>query len=213
MSPDGSPKLPPEEKLLRLIRQKSVKPAVAAAGAAPAAAAPTVMVVRTAAPEHGAPWLQGLVALLGVMLLAEAGWLVWQVVQPAPAPGAMALELPVTVTPVEAAPPPAIELPSLAASAARPLFALPQRDTGGEGAAARPSRGASQAAKELAARLSLNGIMGGEAPQAIIEDTETKKTFFVSIGQLVDDAVLEEVSEEQKRVILDLNGEKIELTL
>ena len=46
----------------------------------------------------------------------------------------------------------------------------------------------------------------------IIEDSETKKTFFVTAGQMViEDAVVEQVLDS--RVILTVAGEKIELSL
>jgi len=60
--------------------------------------------------------------------------------------------------------------------------------------------------------LTLMGIVSGNPAQAIIEDAETKKTYFVTPGQMVvDGAVLERVLDN--RVVLDLNGEKIDLTL
>jgi type II secretory pathway component PulC len=64
----------------------------------------------------------------------------------------------------------------------------------------------------LVTRLTLSGIVAGDPAQAIIEDTETKKTYFVTAGQPVaEGAVLDQV--ESNRVILDLNGEKITLSL
>ena len=56
------------------------------------------------------------------------------------------------------------------------------------------------------------GIMAGNPGQAIIEDTQTKKSYFVSPGQpVVDGAMLDQVLDN--RVILDFEGEKIELSL
>ena len=56
------------------------------------------------------------------------------------------------------------------------------------------------------------GIVAGDSPQAIIEDSETKKTFFVTAGQMVvDGAVVEQVLDH--RVVLTVAGEKIELSL
>jgi hypothetical protein len=215
MSPDGSPKPPPEEKLLRLIREKSLRPAVAVASVAPAGPAPSIGFVRQVPRSAQWPWLQALVAVLAVLLAAEAGWLIWQVLQPATSPATAALQLPVTLTSVEAPAAPPMELPSLAASATRSLFVAPVAQASASEGSPRPAaRAASAAAKELAVRLSLNGIMGGDPAQAIIEDTVSKKTYFVTPGQSVaDGAVVEEVSEAQKRVILDLDGERIELTL
>ena len=56
------------------------------------------------------------------------------------------------------------------------------------------------------------GIVSGDPGEAVIEDAETKKTYFVTTGQaVVEGATLERVLDN--RVILDLGGEKIELTL
>jgi len=64
----------------------------------------------------------------------------------------------------------------------------------------------------LAARLTLVGIMAGDPAQAIIEDPQTQKAHFVTVGQhLIEGLIVEEIRED--RVLLDLNGEKIELSL
>lgn len=56
------------------------------------------------------------------------------------------------------------------------------------------------------------GIVSGNPGQAIIEDSQTKKTHFVTVGQVVvEGAVVEQVLDHH--VILDLDGEKIDLTL
>jgi hypothetical protein len=61
-------------------------------------------------------------------------------------------------------------------------------------------------------RLSVLGIMAGSVPQAVLEDTQTKKTYVVTIGQRILDGLL--VNDIQDgRVILDLQGETIELSL
>jgi hypothetical protein len=64
----------------------------------------------------------------------------------------------------------------------------------------------------LAARLTLTGIVSGDPPQAIIEDSETHKTFFVTPGQtIVAGAMLERL--EENRAVLSYGGERIELGL
>ena len=64
----------------------------------------------------------------------------------------------------------------------------------------------------MAARLTLMGIMAGNPGQAIIEDSQTKKTYFVTVGQgVVEGAVVEKILDN--RIQLDLAGEKIELSL
>jgi hypothetical protein len=148
-------------------------------------------------------------ALLGL----EAAYLLLQLTRPFP-------DIPVPVVPgVPTLPPvppdlqtfsaPLPDVPSLAASATRPLFAS---SVNAGGSAASSGTAPSVAAKTLAARLSLMGIMAGDPGQAIIEDTQTKKTYFVTVGQaVVEGAILESVLDN--RVILELAGEKIELTL
>ena len=64
----------------------------------------------------------------------------------------------------------------------------------------------------LVARLTLTGIVEGDPAQAIIEDSETKKTYFVTAGQvIVGGAILEKVGDTG--VVLNLAGERIDLTL
>ena len=96
-----------------------------------------------------------------------------------------------------------------ASSASRPLFAAPAGRAGTPG----PSRSApSGSAQLLASRLTLTGVISGDPPQAIIEDSQTQKTYFVTVGQaLAEGAVLDQVLDN--RVILDFQGEKIELNL
>ena len=101
-------------------------------------------------------------------------------------------------------------LPSLAESVSRPLFSPPADASGS--ASSGPRQAPSGSAALLASRLTLLGIVAGTPGQAIIEDSQTKKTHFVSPGQaVVDGAVVDQVLDT--RVILDFLGEKIELTL
>lgn len=165
---------------------------------------PAAARVRLALPSwpHLAVWG------LGGVLLIEAVWLIVQAVRPLP-------EIPVPVVASPSADEPATAaavldgLPALSATASQPLFTPP---------AATPSMPSASAAipsasvRQLAARLTLTGIIAGSPAQAIIEDAETKKTYFVTAGQaVVDGAVLEQVLDN--RVILDRAGEKIELSL
>lgn len=59
--------------------------------------------------------------------------------------------------------------------------------------------------------LSLIGIIAGEKPQAAIEDKKIQKTYFLYKGQMLNQMRVEEILED--RVILDFEGEKLELTL
>ena len=113
MSPSGSPKPPPEERLLKLIRAKPARPEPAAAVRAEAGP-----LLRAGAYEW--PWSRVVIPSLAVLFIAEAVWLGVQLIRPVPA-----VTLPhAALSPPPSEPPPssAPELPSLAASAARPLF-------------------------------------------------------------------------------------------
>lgn len=59
--------------------------------------------------------------------------------------------------------------------------------------------------------LSLIGIISGDNPQAIIEDRRNQKTYFLNKGQTINQMTLEEIFND--RVILNYEGEKLELTL
>ena len=79
-------------------------------------------------------------------------------------------------------------------------------------ASVRLSPALSQEARALAARLTVIGLVDGDPPQAIIEDTQTQKTYFVSAGQSgTEGLIVTEIREN--RVVLDLNGQPIELSL
>ena len=139
--------------------------------------------------------------------MIEVALLALQISNPLPMTG-----LPVVDRPTGSGTPPIVslsDLPSLASSASPTLFA-----SGIEPVVEKPVTKAAQseAAKLLASRLTLMGIVSGNPSQAIIQDSQTQKTYFVTVGQsVVDDAVLEQVKDHG--AILDLNGEKIELAL
>ncbi len=59
--------------------------------------------------------------------------------------------------------------------------------------------------------LSLIGIVAGDKPQAVIEDRKIQKTYFLNKGQSVNQMIVEDILED--RVILDFEGEKLELVL
>ena len=213
MSPNGpTNRPPPEERLLRLIRsqepQSSTATSRADTGAAQADAARVGPMRGSRAAARGVTWARCAVGGLSLVLAVEIVSLIIQWTRPLPS---------VTVPMVGAAsqagpapaPAPSQDMPSLAASAAHPLFTSPAV-TPLASAGPRPAQSASS--KMLAFRLTLIGLMLGNPAQAVIEDSQTKKTYFVSPGQMVvDGAVLEQVLDNH--VILDLNGEKIDLTL
>ena len=195
----------PEEKLLRLIRGKSVAPQTASGGA-PAAAAPPPRGLPINFFISGWQWVTIVSVLLGLILIVEVATLIFQFTRPVPSVEIRPVN-PVAVDAPAAEPTPVEPIPSLAAAAQRPVFVSPVASTGGSAEIKPPSTDA----KQFAAKLTLTGIITGDPPQAILEDTETKKTYFVSPGQVVDGAVVESVLEN--RVILNLQGEKVELGL
>src|SRR5262245_27762549 len=101
MSPDGSVKPPPEEKLLRLIRGKGPRPHPDAPEALPASVA--AVAVRAGAARPGsAAWMQWAVWGLGGILAAEALMLIVSVVWPVPKP--VVPPVPAPIEPVTADP-------------------------------------------------------------------------------------------------------------
>ena len=206
MSPDGSAKSPPpEERLLQLIRGK---PRPSSAAVAPQPASTMLMSRATAVgvrwTSHWPVWVGG---VLGVILMVEVVVLIVQLIRPLPSimlPSVSASP-PATGSPTVALP----EVPSISQEVSRPLFAPSSAEPG---QTASSIMAPSTQATDLAARLSLVGIVSGNPPQVIIEDSQTKKTYFVSQGQpVVEGAMVEQVFDT--RVILNLQGEKVELAL
>jgi hypothetical protein len=199
----------PEEKLLKLIRGKGRAPAgVAEAAAGQRPAASVTSLPRPSARPRLRYGTRVLIIGLGCLLVVECILLMVQALQPPPhvavPPLPKVSDAPATQA--EALPP----MPSLAQSVSRPLFSSSTEMPGTGPSGARPAPSAS--ATQLASRLTLLGIIAGNPGQAIIEDSQTKKTYFVSPGQpVVGGAVVDQV--EEHRVILDVQGEKIDLTL
>ena len=219
MSPDGSKTVSPEEKLLRLIRGKGQAAGSVARGAAAApqaAASGTAAARRPRGMRMPAWWLTAINLALGGLVAGELTMLVLMQTETAP-------PLPAVPTstkdrpgrPLEE-PPPAVEaepLPSLSSVTSRPMFhvdlpsavAVPVSD--GKMPAAQ-----SDQLKELKGRLTLIGVVADETPQAIIEDSQTKKTHFVAQGQdFIEGIVAVEVQEN--RVKLEVGGQTFELSL
>jgi len=68
------------------------------------------------------------------------------------------------------------------------------------------------AIKEVAKKtegFKLVGISWSDEPDAMIEDSKSKKTFFVKIGDLINDVKVESISKD--KVILSYEGEEVEL--
>lgn len=72
-----------------------------------------------------------------------------------------------------------------------------------------------QAAKikleEIIKTFALKGIIAGEPPQAVIEDTKSAKTYFVTTQDNIGDIAIEEITDT--RVRLKLEGQSADLTL
>ena len=157
-----------------------------------------------------AGWLRAVIAGLGVVIGLEALTLLTLWTKPLPTIAAS--------TPAASSSPAATEdagegpgIPSLASAVGRPMF---QMDAQAPAAAAEGPVGAPQTdrARQLVERLSLIGLVSGDPPQAIIEDTETKKTYFVSVGQFLAEGLRVEALRDN-RITLSLHGEKFELVL
>lgn len=65
--------------------------------------------------------------------------------------------------------------------------------------------------EEVKSQLSLLGVVGGAAPQAIIEDKRTQKTYFLNKGSTFDDIEVGDILEN--KVILIYKGKQFELIL
>lgn len=199
----------PEERLLRLLRAKPRETVPATAGQAAATVPPRLGRRGLQTPREAiGRWPQWAAGVLAVLIAVELAALAYHLVRPAslralpPESEAQA--------PREPAPQP-LPLPSLAAASARPLFVEPT-GVDSDGAGGKAAQAPSGLARQLATRLNLLGIVAGDTPQAIIEDTQTQKTYFLTTGQtVVEGAVVQEIRET--RVILNLAGEPIELTL
>lgn len=206
LSPAESGKTPlPEERLLRLIRGKGRQAAPVAASSVTVSQDPPPPAARPAGKVTGrsVPWLQLISGGLGLILLAELGGIVFQLVQPLPVIEVTGFERPQPAGPALPLP----TTPALSVHAGKPLFAdpLPAR-------VIEKPRGPSAEAVNLESRLSLVGIVDGDPPQAIIEDASTSKTHFVVEGQKVTEgAVVTEI--HANRVVLDWFGEQIDLSL
>lgn len=206
MSPDGSQKSPPEERLLKLIRGKEPQPAMPVVFT-PSQDAGVLKVESSDVSQQTMRWSSIVIGLLSLMLIAEIVLIIMEALKP----------IPYVVIPVIPKSRQVIDvgvqkereaLMSIADSAARQIFIAPVVAVKAAVKDDRPSL----AVSSLSARLSLLGIVSGESPQAIIEDSQTKKTHFVSEGQHVaEGARVKEIADSS--VILEVADETIELTL
>jgi len=198
----------PEEKLLSLIRGHEPR-AVAESPAAPVGGGTAAMATAIGGMGGRArsmPWPRVAIGCLGLALLVEVVSLLVEVMRPLPVVHVLAVT-PLVVTEPAHPVAPNPEIPSLAVSLSPSVF------TPGAGTSEAPTvkGGSSASARQLASRLSLMGIISGTPGEAVIEDSQTKRTYFVTTGQVVvEGATLEQILDN--RVVLDFDGEKIELT-
>lgn len=73
---------------------------------------------------------------------------------------------------------------------------------------ANPS-GAGIAQAEILKNISLLGVISAAEPQAVIEDKNAQKTYYVTKGQFIGDYQIENIQEG--KIILNYNGQKYEL--
>lgn len=85
------------------------------------------------------------------------------------------------------------------------IFDAPLSETGTD------TSGTSTSAKDAIKNLKLVGIMLGEKPEAIIEDTKDKTTLFLHKGEKLDKLEIKDIQESKIIVIYD--GEEFELDL
>ena len=156
--------------------------------------------------DWAAKWPQWATGLLGTVVIVELGLLVFQLARPLPP---LDLSTPSTANPpVSADELTPASMPSLASLTSRPLFAA------GEAQQTTPQETAlpSGQVNALAARLSLVGVVAGASPQAIIEDSQTHKSYFVTKGQpVVEGVVVQDI--QDNHVVLKYQSETIELNL
>ncbi|MBM3246109.1 MAG: hypothetical protein FJZ13_02140 [Candidatus Omnitrophica bacterium] len=80
------------------------------------------------------------------------------------------------------------------------------------GTTAQGTIGASSVATpDLTKDLNLVGIISGVNPQAVIEDKNTQKTYYLSNGQFIGELQIEDIQEG--KIILNYNGQRYELYL
>ena len=220
MSLDGSKTASPEERLLRLIRDKQP-----IAVQVPVRTAPSVTAGRPGLSGMGwrlpAWWLTALNVGLGGVVAGELIVAFFIFATPArptkPSTPSRRVAPSERLSPRASPPGPrtggmangvADAVPSLASAVSRPLFQTVGTELIPGSAAMAPSAQAGA----VTARLTLMGIVTGNPPQAIIEDAQTKKSYFVTVGQgLLEGVTVEAIRPD--RVVLNLHGEKIELSL
>lgn len=222
MSPDGPKNIPPEERLLRLIRGKSAGDragTIPASEGVPSVEKPTASSPAPSKPRWSLPswWLIAVNVTLGCVAAVLLITIAILAFQPALQPLDLTTSPPISTDDHSTLS--SLDLPlsgqeqggvGFSASAAGRSLFQPVLATS-SGSPSRQPGAMSVEAKTLASRLNVIGLVDGNPPQAIIEDTQTQKTYFVAAGQQVTEGLV--VTEiRDNRVVLDLNGQTIELS-
>ena len=219
----------PEEKLLRLIRgdrrpkNKAVplpdkeKDLPREAEGRPVAAAPRRKIKPSAQFKSGGDYVKAINITLITVLVIVAGVLLVDIIS-------FNMKRPVYISEVarESAVRPDHQAQAVAAPQANtPSQIAESPDNSGLLASkdlfkASPVQGAQavrapQASYDKLKDFTLQGIIAGDKPQAILEDGKNKKSYFLYKGDSVDNIKVEEIQED--KVILTINGERLELTL
>lgn len=93
-------------------------------------------------------------------------------------------------------------------------YAFYSKDIGGKkifGGSGAIESGAGAPSVEAAKRFNLVGIITGENPQAIIEDKEVQKTYYLNEGQSVSGITIQKIGDG--RVVLSYEGKDAELVM
>lgn len=197
-------KILPEERLLRLIRDKK-KPSFTPE-AAPPSTPEVAKVKRMRTPEVRVDY-RLINRLLAITLIISCIYLA--AVYLYPLVGLKKISLPpAAVENIAERETPEKDAPKalaayLAVAGGRNIFGSPVSQENGISAV----KGEAESIKEI----SLVGIISGDAPEAIIEDKRTQQTYTLSKGQSIGEFQVEEILEG--RVILSSRGRRYELNI
>ena len=94
-------------------------------------------------------------------------------------------------------------------------YSFYSKDIGGKnlfsGSGAKGTESGASTSVEVSKRFNLVGIIAGERPQAIIEDSQTQKTYYLYRGQSVSGVTVQEIGDG--RIVLNYEGKEAELVM
>jgi type II secretory pathway component PulC len=203
--------LSPEEKLLRLIRDKKKQPAPAEkAKETPAdrgSVKPSVnLPVDSLTTQKILPWLDALKALQ-IIFLISCIFLVYAFVYP------FLFFRNIKITPVttEKKTDARVQNPTESKPFEYYLQAINDKKIFGNVNTAEIQNPTVAANPDILSQINLVGIISGANPQAVIEDKKNQKTFYVSKGQYIGQFRVSDIQEG--KVILEYNGQQYEIYL